>query len=695
MQNFVRRLAGVVPRVAGCSALRTAQALRTPSLRLDQHRGLRTTAVGLGDVPPLDAPYDELYPASIKHPEEFWTKVGERIQWQTAPEKAMDSDLAEANINWYPGGKLNVSENCIDRHIAAGRGDDVALIWEADEPGSTNVTYNELLENVSRLANVLKEHGVEKGDRVVIYMPMTPSIVYAMLACARIGAIHAIVFAGFSSTSLQDRIINGGAKMVITADEGLRGGKTIPLKQTVDEAVANCPDVETVLVQTRTGADVNMGPKDVVMETAMAAASPECPIEYVDAADPLFLLYTSGSTGTPKGLQHSSGGYLSYASFTHERIFDYKRGDVYACVADAGWITGHSYVVYGPLANGATSVIFESIPTYPDAGRYWEMVERLKINQFYTAPTAIRLLIKSGEDYVKKYDRSSLKVLGSVGEPINPEAWEWYNKVVGEEKCPIVDTWWQTETGGIMMTPLPEDHGNLKPGAATKPFFGVEPVLIDGDVNELEGDNQSGYLCFKQISSSMTQTVYNDKERFKKVYFDVGACLELDPPQESYCPGLYFTGDGARRDEDGDWWITGRVDDVINVSGHRLGTAEVENALVEHESVAEAAVVGFPHEVKGQGVYAFVTLIDGVEYTDEIEVELKAVVSKLVGGFARPDMIQSAPGLPKTRSGKIMRRILGKVAANQVDDLGDTSTLNDPSVVDDLVAVRKTIADKA
>jgi len=438
-----------------------------------------------------------------------------------------------------------------------------------------------------------------------------------------------------------------------------------------------------------------MGPKDVVMETAMAAASPECPIEYVDAADPLFLLYTSGSTGTPKGLQHSSGGYLSYASFTHERIFDYKRGDVYACVADAGWITGHSYVVYGPLANGATSVIFESIPTYPDAGRYWEMVERLKINQFYTAPTAIRLLIKSGEDYVKKYDRSSLKVLGSVGEPINPEAWEWYNKVVGEEKCPIVDTWWQTETGGIMMTPLPEDHGNLKPGAATKPFFGVEPVLIDGDVNELEGDNQSGYLCFKQISSSMTQTVYNDKERFKKVYFDVGACLELDPPQESYCPGLYFTGDGARRDEDGDWWITGRVDDVINVSGHRLGTAEVENALVEHESVAEAAVVGFPHEVKGQGVYAFVTLIDGVEYTDEIEVELKAVVSKLVGGFARPDMIQSAPGLPKTRSGKIMRRILGKVAANQVDDLGDTSTLNDPSVVDDLVAVRKTIADKA
>ena len=602
--------------------------------------------------------------------------------------------MAEAKINWFPGGKLNVSENCIDRHIADGRGDDVALIWEKDEPGSSNVTYNELLENVSRLANVLKDHGVQKGDRVVIYMPMTPSIVYAMLACARIGAIHAIVFAGFSSTSLQDRIINGGAKMVITADEGLRGGKTIPLKQTVDEAVANCPDVETVLVQTRTGADVARGPKDVVMEDAMAAASPVCPVEYVDAADPLFLLYTSGSTGTPKGLQHSSGGYLSYASFTHERIFNYKRGDIYACVADAGWITGHSYVVYGPLANGATSVIFESIPTYPDAGRYWEMVERLKINQFYTAPTAIRLLIKSGESYVNKYDRSSLKVLGSVGEPINPEAWEWYNKVVGEEKCPIVDTWWQTETGGIMMTPLPEDHGNLKPGAATKPFFGVEPVLIDGDVNELEGNSQSGYLCFKQVSSSMTQTVYNDAERFKKVYFDVGACLELDAPRESYCPGLYFTGDGARRDEDGDWWITGRVDDVINVSGHRLGTAEVENALVEHESVAEAAVVGFPHEVKGQGVYAFVTLIDGVDYTDEIEVELKAVVSKLVGGFARPDMIQPAPGLPKTRSGKIMRRILGKVAANNVDDLGDTSTLNDPSVVDDLVSVRKTIADR-
>jgi len=512
---------------------------------------------------------------------------------------------------------------------------------------------------------------------------MTPYAVYAMLACARIGAVHSIVFAGFSATALEARIQNCQCKLVLTADEGVRGGKRIPLKATVDEAVKNCPGVTSVLVQQRTGADIPMGPKDFILEEAMAAADSVCEPTIVSSEDPLFLLYTSGSTGAPKGLSHTSGGYITYASFTHERIFDYKPGDIYACVADVGWITGHTYVVYGPLANGATTVLFESIPTYPDAGRYWEMVERLKINQFYTAPTAIRLLIKSGDEFVHKYDRSSLRVLGTVGEPINPEAWRWYNDVVGEGRCSIVDTWWQTETGGIMMTALPGDEG-VKPGAMSKPFFGIEPVLVDPVTNEeLHGNPASGSLCMKQISPGMARTIHGDADRYKEVYYDLH-------------PGFYASGDGGMRDEDGTWWCTGRMDDVINVSGHRLGTAEIESALVEHPNVAEAAVVGFPHEIKGQGIYAYVTLKnDAGEGSDaEKTVELKAIVSKLVGPFARPDVINLTADLPKTRSGKIMRRILRKVAADEYDELGDISTLSEPAVVEGLIAKHKALTAK-
>jgi len=490
--------------------------------------------------------------------------------------------------------------------------------------------------------------------------------------------VHSIVFAGFSATALAARIQNASSKIVMTADQGVRGGKTIPLKQTVDTAVAECPGVETVLVQKRTGADVPMNSKDVDLNAAMAAASADCAPLAVDSEDPLFLLYTSGSTGTPKGLTHTSGGYITYAAFTHKTIFDYQDGDIYCCAADAGWITGHTYVVYGPLANGATTVLFESVPTFPDPGRYWEMVERLKVKQFYTAPTAIRLLIKSGDEWVKKYDLSSLKLLASVGEPINPEAWNWYNDVVGGDRCPIMDTWWQTETGGIMMTPLPEDKASLKPGAAMKPFYGAEPVIMDTEGEPMEGNDVQGNLCFKQINPGMARSIHGDHGRFKSVYYD------------DY-PGYYFTGDGCKRDADGDYWITGRVDDVINISGHRLGTAEVESALVEHPSVAEAAVVGFPHEIKGQGIYAYVTLKDGEDEDDAKVQELRAIVGELVGPFAKPDIIHLAPGLPKTRSGKIMRRILRKVAADDYGDLGDTSTLNEPAVVDDIIAKHESL----
>lgn len=519
---------------------------------------------------------------------------------------------------------------------------------------------------------MLKDLGVKKGDRVCVYMPMTPHAVYAMLACARIGAVHSVVFAGFSADALRSRIVDCGCSVVLTADEGLRGGKVIKLKETVDEAVQGCPDVTAVVVQSRTGsADVAYGPLDVRMEEAMAAANPDCPAEPMDSEDPLFLLYTSGSTGQPKGLQHTTAGYLTYASMTHQEIFGYEPGDVYACVADVGWITGHTYVVYGPLLNGATTVLFESIPTYPDAGRYWEMVERLKVKQFYTSPTAIRLLISKGDEYVTKYDRSSLEVLGSVGEPINSEAWKWYNDVVGEGNCTVVDTWWQTETGGVQITPLAGDT-DLKPGAAMKPFFGVEPVLVDANNQVLEGNPQEGSLCLRTTAPGMSRTIFGDHNRFLDVYYNP-------------FPGYYFSGDGARRDEDGHIWITGRVDDVINVSGHRLGTAEVESALGQHDAIAESAVVGFPHKIKGEGIYAYCILKDGYAESPELLDDLNATVRRVVGPFAKPDTIQVTTDLPKTRSGKIMRRILRKVAAGESDGFGDTSTLTDPSVVDSLV----------
>eukprot|EP00041_Stephanoeca_diplocostata_P021336 m.495735 g.495735 ORF g.495735 m.495735 type:complete len:702 (+) comp21802_c2_seq10:132-2237(+) len=618
--------------------------------------------------------YQSMYRKSISEPEEFWAdEARTRVSWHRDFDKAKLVDLSQGHIEWFSGGKLNAAENCVDRHLEA-HGDQVALVYEADEPNTGyNVTYKELHENVCRLANVLKSRGVGKGDVVCIYMPMTPHIVYTMLACARIGAIHSVVFAGFSADALAARIQDSHCRTVVTADEGMRGGKSIPLKHTVDEAVAKCPDVSTVLVQRRTGTDaVAMGPIDVCLDDAMHKADVQCPVEVMDSEDPLFILYTSGSTGAPKGLTHTTGGYLTYASMTHDHIFDYKKGDVYACVADAGWITGHTYVVYGPLMNGATTVLFESIPTYPDAGRYWEMVERLNITQFYTAPTAIRLLIKSGDEYVHKYDRSSLRVLGSVGEPINPEAWKWYSEVVGESKVPIVDTWWQTETGGIMMTPLPADT-DAKPGAAMRPFYGVEPVLLDPQGNELHGNDQRGALGLKQIPPGMSRSIYGDHDRFKKVYYE-----EVE--------GYYVTGDGAWRDDEGHYWITGRVDDVINVSGHRLGTAEVESAIVEHPDVAESAVVGFPHDIKGQGVYAYVTLKDNVIESDTLLQEIAGSVRKTVGPFAKPDVILISSALPKTRSGKIMRRVLRKIAANDTEELGDLSTLADPSVIDELMA---------
>ncbi|CAH0203007.1 Acetyl-coenzyme A synthetase [Pseudomonas sp. Bi70] len=569
---------------------------------------------------------------------------------------------------------MNISHNCIDRHLAK-RGDQVALIWEGDDPkDSASITYKQLHEQVCRLANVLRQRGVKKGDRVCIYMPMIPEAAYAMLACTRIGAVHSVVFGGFSPDALRDRILDADCRTVITADEAVRGGKLIPLKSNVDKALASCPNVSTVLVVKRTGNKVGWDEKrDLWYGEAVQQVGADCPAEPMDAEDPLFILYTSGSTGKPKGVLHSSAGYLLQAAMTHKYVFDYHDGDIYWCSADVGWVTGHSYIVYGPLANGATSLIFEGVPNYPDTSRFWQVIDKHQVNIFYTAPTALRALMREGEAPVQKTSRSSLRLLGSVGEPINPEAWEWYFKVVGEQRCPIVDTWWQTETGAIMITPLP-GATDLKPGSATRPFFGVQPVLLDEQGKEIEGPG-AGVLAIKASWPSQIRSVYGDHKRMLETYFTA-------------YPGYYFSGDGARRDEDGYWWITGRIDDVINVSGHRIGTAEVESALVLHDAVAEAAVVGYPHDVKGQGIYAFVTTMNGVEPSDELKKELLSLVGKEIGSFAKPELIQWAPGLPKTRSGKIMRRILRKIACNELDSLGDTSTLADPSVVDSLIEQR-------
>ena len=588
--------------------------------------------------------------------------------------QGVDWDYNAGRIRWFEGARLNVSVNCIDRHLEK-RANQVAILWEGDEPDvDKHITFAELHRDVCRLANVLKRRGVKKGDRVSIYMPMVPEAAYAMLACARIGAVHSVVFGGFSPSALRDRILDSDCQVVITSDEGVRGGKPIPLKANTDEAVKECPNVHTVLVLKRTGGAIDWDEKrDVWYHDAVAAESDDCPPESMDAEDPLFILYTSGSTGKPKGVLHTTGGYQLYTAITHKYVFDYHDGDIYWCTADVGWVTGHSYIVYGPLANGATTLMFEGVPTYPDAGRFWQVCDKHNVNIFYTAPTALRALMGQGNDPVQSSARKSLRLLGTVGEPINPEAWEWYYHVVGDDRCPIVDTWWQTETGGILITPLP-GATKLKPGSATRPFFGVLPAIVDGDGKELEGAAE-GNLCIKQPWPGQMRTVFGDHRRFKDTYF-------------SAFPGKYFTGDGARRDADGYYWITGRVDDVINVSGHRMGTAEVESALVLHKEVAEAAVVGCPHDVKGQGIYAYVTLMAGTEPTEPLRKELVDLVRKEIGPIAAPDVIQWAPGLPKTRSGKIMRRILRKIAANEVSDLGDTSTLAEPAVVDDLVANR-------
>jgi acetyl-CoA synthetase len=622
------------------------------------------------------AAYRRLYQRSIQEPEAFWGEQAlAELDWFHPFGKVREFDWEWGQIQWFLNGRLNVCHNCVDRHVAT-RGDQAALIWEADTPGEgRSVDYRELQREVCRLANVLRHHGICKGDRVAIYMPMMPEAVYAMLACARIGAVHNVVFAGFSAESLRDRINDARCRAVITADEGLRGGKIIPLKRTVDEAVMACPTVQSVFIAQRTGNKIPFYPQhDVWLRQAMDNERPFCPIEHMDSEDTLFLLYTSGSTGKPKGVAHTTGGYLLHTALTHRHVFDLRPGDVYACVADIGWITGHSYVVYGPLCNGATTVLFESIPTYPDAGRYWEMVQRLGITQFYTAPTAIRAIAREGDAFVRRYDRSSLRVLGSVGEPINPEAWRWYHDVVGEGRCPVVDTWWQTETGGILISPLPGTTP-LKPGSATLPFFGVEPVVLDDKGQELTGNGVSGLLAIKHPWPGMARTIQSDHQRFVDTY--------LRP-----FPGYYITGDGCRRDEDGYYWITGRVDDVINVSGHRLGTAEVESALVTHPACAEAAVVGYPHEIKGQGIFAYVVLNAEWEENQELIGELRNEVRHHIGPFAAPDLILVAAGLPKTRSGKIMRRILRSIASGQYQDLGDTTTLADPTVVDALIAKR-------
>ncbi|HFE49010.1 MAG TPA: acetate--CoA ligase [Chromatiaceae bacterium] len=616
--------------------------------------------------------YAAMYRQSIDDPDTFWAEQAEAfITWYKPWDKVLEWDFNDPDIKWFQGGKLNVSYNCLDRHLDS-RGDQTAIIWEGDDPSvDKKLTYRELYEAVCKCANVLKNRGVKKGDRVCIYMPMIPEAAVAMLACARIGAVHSVVFGGFSPDSLRDRILDSDCQTVITADEGVRGGKHVPLKANVDTALESCPNVHTVLTVKCTGGDVAWNDaRDVWYEELMASASDDCPPEEMDAEDPLFILYTSGSTGKPKGVLHTTGGYLLFSAITHKYVFDYHEGDVYWCTADVGWITGHTYIVYGPLNNGAITLMFEGIPTYPDASRFWQVIDKHQVNTFYTAPTAIRALMRAGDEPVKKTRRESLRLLGTVGEPINPEAWEWYYHVVGDARCPIVDTWWQTETGGHMITPLP-GATDLKPGSASKPFFGVSPAIVDADGKELEGECE-GNLIITRPWPGMLRSVYGNHQRFKDTYF-------------ATYPGNYFTGDGCRRDKDGYYWITGRVDDVLNVSGHRLGTAEIESALVLHDKVAEAAVVGFPHEIKGQGIYAYVTLMAGVEPSDELKTELVKLVRKEIGPIATIDVIQWAPALPKTRSGKIMRRILRKVAANELDSLGDTSTLADPGVVDDLV----------
>jgi acetyl-CoA synthetase len=620
-----------------------------------------------------------MYARSIEDPEGFWGEQAKRLDWAKAPTKIKDVnfDYGSVSIKWYEDGKLNVAENCIDRHLET-RGDRTAIIWEPDEPGedAQHITYRQLHEQVCRMANVLKDQGVGRGDRVVLYLPMIPEAAYAMLACARIGAIHSVVFAGFSPDALGQRVNGCDAKVVITADEAPRGGRKTALKSNADKALLHCKDSVKCLVVKRTGGQTTWTEgRDIDLSAAMAEAGTDCPAEEMGAEDPLFILYTSGSTGQPKGVVHTTGGYLVFASLTHEVTFDYHDGDIYWCTADVGWVTGHSYIVYGPLANGATTLMFEGVPTYPDAGRFWQVCEKHGVNQFYTAPTAIRALMGQGEEHVTGSDLSSLRILGTVGEPINPEAWDWYHRVVGQERCPIVDTWWQTETGGHLMTPLPGAHAT-KPGAAMKPFFGVKPVVLETESGKVIEDSPAeGVLAIADSWPGQMRTVWGDHERFENTYF------------QQY-KGYYFSGDGCRRDADGDYWITGRVDDVINVSGHRMGTAEVESALVAHEKVAEAAVVGYPHDVKGQGIYCYVTLMKGQEPSDDLKKELRNWVRQEIGPIASPDLIQWAPGLPKTRSGKIMRRILRKIAENDYGSLGDTSTLAEPEVVDDLIENR-------
>ena len=623
-----------------------------------------------------ESEFQVLYKQSVENPDEFWSSQAESyLDWDKKWEEVKNTNIEKGEIAWFSGGKLNASVNCIDRHLPKDK-NKIAFIWEGDDPEeSRNITYQDLHDEVCKFSNVLKARGVKKGDRVCIYMPMIPEATYAMLACARIGAIHSVVFGGFSPESLKDRILDSDCQTVITADEGLRGGKTIPLKQNVDEALEGCPNVHTVLVITRTEAEIPWNEDcDVRYEEISKNVSNECAPELMDAEDPLFILYTSGSTGKPKGVLHTTGGYLLQAAMSYKLVFDYKENEVYWCTADVGWVTGHSYIVYGPLANGATSVIFEGIPTYPSPSRFWEVIDKHKVNIFYTAPTALRALMAQGDDFVESSSRESLRILGTVGEPINPEAWEWYFKVVGNSSCPIVDTWWQTETGAMMITPV-AGFTAMKPGSATKPFLGIEPALLDENGEEIVGEG-SGNLVIKSSWPSQIRTVYGDHQRCVDTYY-------------SMYPGYYTTGDGARRDADGYYWITGRVDDVLNVSGHRLGTAEVESALVLHQQVAEAAVVGYEHEIKGQGIYCYVTLMSDVAPNEELKSDLIQLVAKEIGPIAKPDIIQWAPGLPKTRSGKIMRRILRKIATNEIDNLGDTTTLADPSVVKELILNRE------